>query len=122
MAGDEGHIEGARAPPLPPYAPAARLQLMCAMQPTVAVERGVLGDEHRIEERALLDAAPRLRLVHRRHRAHRAVEPVDHRLQACQPITEIRSDGQHDAAHASTPARSGPRSFLAAILTRGRLR
>ena len=51
------------------------------------------------------------------------VEQVVLRIEAPDHLVDIgERTGHRRPAHASTPARSGPRSFLAAILTRDRLR
>ena len=116
VAADQVHVEGARAPPLPPHAIRGHFHLLGTAQPAVSVERRVLGDEHRVEERALLDAAPGRRLVDRGDRLHRVAEPVEHRLQPGQPVTEVGSDRQHYTSHwrhsstAATPASSSRRA------------
>ena len=51
------------------------LQLLRPPQPAASVGGRVVDDQHRVEETALLDAAPRRGLVHRRHRRTAAPRP-----------------------------------------------
>ena len=103
MAADQIDVEGAWAPLLPAHAIRGDFQRLRAAQPTVPVESRVVGDQHRVEERALLDTTPGRRLVDRRHRLNRVAEPVEHRLQPGQPVTEVGSDRQHDTSHCAAP-------------------
>src|SRR5205807_456265 len=56
-------------------------------------------DQDRVEEITLIGDAPRRGLVDRRHRAHRVAEARNGQAQVAEPITEIRTEGQHCSAH-----------------------
>src|SRR3954451_660437 len=77
MACDKIHVEAAWTPSLTAHTTGGLFQLLGAPQPAVPVERGVVGDQHGVEEGTLLDAAPRVGFVPGGPRAPRPVEPVD---------------------------------------------
>jgi NAD(P)-dependent dehydrogenase (short-subunit alcohol dehydrogenase family) len=64
VAGDQVDVEGPRAPVDLARAVGRPFQFLPAAQPRATVQRGVLGDHDGVQERALLDAAPRGRFVH----------------------------------------------------------
>ena len=112
VTGDQIHVEGARAPALTANPTRGPLELLGRAQPAVPVAGRVVGDQHRVEERSLLDLAPRVGLVDRRHRHHCVAEPVDDRLQPGQPVAQVGADRKHDPGHSALPSgsRRAPRN------------
>ena len=86
MTRDEIDVQGPRTPTLIAHPIGGAFELVRPSQPAVGVALRVVGDQHGVEEGTLLDAAPRVGLVDRRHRAQGRPEPVDDRLQPGQPV------------------------------------
>ena len=106
-AADEVHIEGSRPPSLGAHPFVVQFQGLGAPQPTLRVGSGVIGEHDGIEKGLLRHPAPRVGLVDRRDCADRLAHPVDRSLQSGQSITEVGTDGQHDATHVAPPAGPG---------------
>ena len=108
IAGDQVHIESARAPTLSPNPIRRLLHLLGAMQPTVPSSRASSAIST-----ALRNGPCRRRPRPRSHRPEKPLAPrrpaVEHRLQPGQPVAEVGSNRQTTRGHRR---RSSPSSVV----------